>query len=220
MNRINELLLKVKNDDNYALEELVNKYEPLMKKYIKRANLPTIEQKEETYYRLVIRIWEATKLFDLNKIDDIENIEAVFFRFIESSIRNQVANMKYNFGKVMEKQFITSSLDYDHEILIPNINYTFDQDLIDRKYVHSLVNRLDDDSKIIIYLYYFENYTDADISPLFDLTRSCITVRRKKALQKLSNFIMEDMKRQSRIDNKIKKEEWKRNRKKSILMKL
>lgn len=152
MNRINELLLKVKNDDNYALEELVNKYEPLMKKYIKRANLPTIEQKEETYYRLVIRIWEATKLFDLNKIDDIENIEAVFFRFMESSIRNQVANMKYKFGKVMEKQFITSSLDYDHDILIPNINYTFDQDLIDRKYVHSLVNRLDDDSKIIIYL--------------------------------------------------------------------
>lgn len=228
MSTLYELIIKVKNDDQYAVEDLLKKYEPLMKKCISEAGIPTMEQKEEIFYTLLIRTWRATKLFRIEKVDHIDNIEAVFFKFIEKVINNQISNMKHHFGKVVEKQSGTLSLDYEYgededkdmyERLRVGDGSKFDQELIDNGYIRTVISRLDDETQKIIYLYYFERYTDESIGRIFNLTRNAIFLRRKKALKRMKNLIIHDRKKQTEINNKLKKKELNKP-KKPILMTL
>ena len=228
MSTLHELIIKVKNDDQYAAEELLKKYEPLMKKCISKAGIPTMEQKEEIFYTLLIRTWRATKLFRIENVDHTDNIEAVFFKFVEKVINNQILNMKHNFGKVVEKQSGTLSLDYEYgededkdmyERLRVGDGSKFDQELIDNEYIRTIISKLDDEAQKIIYLYYFERHTDESIGRIFNLSRNAIFIRRKKALKRMKNLIMHDRKKQTEINNKLKKKELNKP-KKPILMTL
>lgn len=216
MSTLYRLIERIKIDDQYAVEELFKKYTPLMKKCIKEACIPTNEQREEIFHMLLIRTWKATKSFKLEKVDRIENIEAVFYKYIEKVINNQISTMKHHYGIVMGRALQTLSLDYEYgededkdmyERLKSADAFRFDQSLIDSQYLQTIIKRLDEDSQNIIYLYYFRNYSDERIGYLYKLTRNAIYIRRKKALTRMKNLIKDDLRKQKAIDNRFKRKE-------------
>lgn len=226
MENLYKLIERIKNDDQYAIEELFIKYTPLMRKLVFEANIPTKEQKDEIMHTLLIKTWRATKTFNLDKIDDALNIEAVFYKYMETVISNQISNMKRHYGTVMGKTLETLSLDYEYgededgnmyERLKSSKERKFDDELIESRYMRSVIDRLDEESQIIIYLYYYCRYTEERIGRVFNLSINSINIRRRKALKRMKNLIIDDRKRQTAINNRYKKKEMNKP-KKVVLM--
>lgn len=216
MNTLYRLIERIKNDDQYAIEELFIKYTPLMRKLIFEANVPTKEQKDELMHILLIRTWTATKAFKLDRVDSEDNIESVFYKYMERVIYNQISNTKRHYGVVMGRVLETLSLDYEYgededgdmyERLKSSKNIPFDDELIDSKYLFSIIKRLDEDSQKIIYLYYYRRYTDERIGHLFNVSRNTINIKRRKALTRMKNLIIDDRKKQTAINNRYKKKQ-------------
>lgn len=169
-----DLINNVQRDDKEAMAELIDRFQPLLKKYAAKLNY------EDAYEDMVLYYIGLIKTINLNQL--ICTRDEVIVSYINVSI--------INFYKKKVLKLINSKKEIALSDLTEEQMYYVDvksavEDETDIFTELGLKNFLNDNECRVIYLIYVEGYTTAEIARLSNKSRQAVNQLKNRALKKI-----------------------------------
>lgn len=168
---------KAKTDEKEMME-LINKFNPLLKKYAAKLNY------EDAYSDILLYFIELIKSFNLNHISCLKDAAAV--SYINVSIKNFYCKKLQKIIK-MKKEIVLSSLTEEQKYYAEaQLAKEDKEDIFVKVDIQKMLSR---NEYRIIYLIYVEGYTAAEIAETSGRTRQAVNQFKHRALRKIKNAL-------------------------------
>lgn len=163
------LILENKHGDNSALEELLSRFEKLIKKYAYMLKY------EDAQNDLILHFIKVIKNLPLN--ENMKN-EPILISYLNKSIRNEYIRLSKEKNKYNE---LSLNLDINTENNITEIDFDYVSDLLNKC--------LTEKETSIMSLLYIDGYKVSDVSKVMHISRQAVNQCKKRSLSKLRYFI-------------------------------
>jgi len=178
-----EIMKRVSSYDSKALEILYNRYSPLLYTLIKK----TVKEKElaeEILTEVFVIVWRKIQLFDVYK----GNV----YTWLVTLARNKVVDtLRRSRGSNLPEY----NDEYEDEFIIPKLSKNIDP--LDVKTALSIkdsfevaLNRLTDAQKYVLYLAFYEGFTQREIAEKLNIPYSTVKSKIKIASTNLKEFLL------------------------------
>ena len=173
-----ELISSVQSNDQNAMTELIERFQPLLKKYAAKLNY------EDAYEDLMLYYIGLIKSLNLEKL--ICTKDEIIVSYINVSIKNYY------------KKTITKIIKYKNEVVLSDLTeeqmYYVDaksatEDETDLFVEFGLREVLNDNECQVIYQLYIEGYTTAEIARLSSKSRQAVNQLKNRALNKIKRSL-------------------------------
>lgn len=173
-----ELISSVQSNDQNAMTELIERFQPLLKKYAAKLNY------EDAYEDLMLYYIGLIKSLNLKKL--ICTKDEIIVSYINVSIKNYY------------KKTITKIIKYKNEVVLSDLTeeqmYYVDaksatEDETDLFVEFGLREVLNDNECQVIYQLYIEGYTTAEIARLSSKSRQAVNQLKNRALNKIKRSL-------------------------------
>jgi len=174
---------RVSSYDSKALEILYNRYSPLLYTLIKK----TVKEKElaeEILTEVFVIVWRKIQLFDVYK----GNV----YTWLVTLARNKVVDtLRRSRGSNLPEY----NDEYEDEFIVPKLSKNIDP--LDVKTALSIkdsfevaLNRLTDAQKYVLYLAFYEGFTQREIAEKLNIPYSTVKSKIKIASTNLKEFLL------------------------------
>ena len=154
-----QLIQKISKYDSRALEELYDRYSPLLYTIIKKI-APDIETADKILVEVFAIIWKKASDYDFSK--------SSIYSWIVSLARNRII-YELRRSRAMIKDLGTYNDDYENYYIIPHLDSKIDNLDLDtamniKPKMETALSKLSDTQKYVIHLAYYEGFTLDEIS--------------------------------------------------------
>ena len=177
-----EIMLKIAGYDSRALEQLYDRYTPLLYTLIKRI-IPVKETAEEVLSEVFVIIWRQIDQFDFSN----SNI----YTWMVTLARNKAIDVKNRtIGKVTEEY----TDEYEKEKILPNLSSEIEsvelEEVLEMKEkIQGAMKSLTDAQKYVIELSYFEGLDESGIAEKLKIPSSTVKSKLQVAIGNLMKKI-------------------------------
>ena len=173
-----DLLAKAQANDNDALLELIDLFQPLLRKYARKLNY------DDAYEDCVLFFIELTRSINLYRLHG--QMDEVAAAYIKTSVIN-FYNKRIQKVKEYKKEIMLSELSQEQNYYIEAKAAIQDEtDIFTELGIDDMLN---ENEKKIIYLVYFKGYTTAEIARVYHKSRQTVNQLKHRALKKLKRTI-------------------------------
>ncbi len=178
-----EIMKRVSSYDSKALEILYNRYSPLLYTLIKKT-VNDKELAEEILTEVFVIIWRKIQLFDVYK----GNV----YSWLVILARNKVVDtLRRSRGNKLPEY----TDEYEDEFIIPKLSKNIDPldvktALSIKDSVETALNRLTDAQKYVLYLAFYEGFTQSEIAEKLNIPYSTVKSKIKIASTNLKEFLL------------------------------
>lgn len=176
---INELIVKVKNNDGSALGELYDFYKPLFICAIQRCIQK--ESKLSPYREDMLQ----ESLLVLKKIVDQYNPNLTYFSYFLST------RIDINLFRSCSDKYLDHA-DYENDVVVEEHSTDPFNRIETVISLHSAINKLNDKQKEAIELYFFEGLDQEEASLKLNISQSSFSKRLQRALGNIKVILGED----------------------------
>ena len=177
-----EIMLKIAGYDSKALEQLYDRYTPLLYTLIKRI-IPDKETAEEVLSEVFVIIWRQIDQFDFKSIN--------VYTWIVTLARNKAIDVKNrNMGKVTEEY----TEDYEKEKVLPKLSHEIEsvelEDVLEMKgKIEGAIKSLTDAQRYVMELSYYEGVDEIGIAEKLKIPSSTVKSKLQVAIGNLMKKI-------------------------------
>ncbi|MCK5764083.1 MAG: sigma-70 family RNA polymerase sigma factor [Clostridiales bacterium] len=166
-----QLIVNIKNGDSKSLKKLIEKFEPIIKKYAFKSAL----EYDDIFSELAYKIYELSIEVNLSNFSKIN--EGALVNFFANSIRNHYINLN--------KRYTLNTTLYINDLLVePSDNIDYSISLL----VNELLEQLTPYQRTILTQIFFYGYTETELSYHYKKTPRAISNVKRKALEKLKTL--------------------------------
>jgi len=173
-NSLYELLRKCKTRNPECILEIINKFNPLIKKYSYLLNYDDAEQD------LIVALIEIVYKLPLNKIPT-KCPDKYIVSYIHYALKN-----KYIYLSKKQSILLKQSDELDLNICESSIT---SQDLYNYVFVKDLLNQVTELQRTILILKFIKNYSETEISNILDISRQSVNKAKNRALVTLKKYL-------------------------------
>jgi len=177
-----EIMLKITGYDSKALEQLYDRYTPLLYTLIKRI-IPDKETAEEVLSEVFVIIWRQIDQVDFKSIN--------VYTWMVTLARNKAIDVKNrNMGKVTEEY----SEDYEKEKILPKLSQEIEsvelEDVLEMKgKIEGAIKSLTDAQRYVMELSYYEGVDEIGIAEKLKIPSSTVKSKLQVAIGNLMKKI-------------------------------
>ena len=177
-----EIMLKIAGYDSKALEQLYDRYTPLLYTLIKRI-IPDKETAKEVLSEVFVIIWRQIDQFDFKSIN--------VYTWIVTLARNKAIDVKNrNMGKVTEEY----TEDYEKEKVLPKLSHEIEsvelEDVLEMKgKIEGAIKSLTDAQRYVMELSYYEGVDEIGIAEKLKIPSSTVKSKLQVAIGNLMKKI-------------------------------
>jgi len=170
---LKELILKAQEGDKEAFTQAIIKIKNNLYKIAK------VKTSNEEDIQDIIQETMLDAYKHIKKLKEPTKFKAWIIKILINNC-NKYYKKKYKDNEIYD--------NYDIEFYRENIKYNNDQQLIeDTLDFYTMINQLKYEERIIIVLYYAENYTTREISNILSINENTIKTRLARAKEKIKN---------------------------------
>ncbi len=179
-----QIMRKIKEYDSKALEELYDRYSPILYTLIKKI-VPDQTVAEEVLADIFVILWKKGKYFELSN----ENL----YTWLIILARNKAVDRKIRDSKL--KEFPEYSDDFEDEIIIPKISKSIDPFELsnvqaEKEKFEEAMNKLTEAQKYVINMAFYDGKTQGEIASELNIPLSTVKSKIQVALSNLkTNFV-------------------------------
>lgn len=178
MDNLKLLLSKCQNKESEAVEELVNRFYPLIKKNSKR--LYTEDRFEDVQSFFIELIFSENMKKNITRLNNDQ-----ILKYIKTSVENYCSNSIKKEIRTKNVIVVSSDINEAPDLMDYKSNLYYSEIEIQLL----LEKILTKDELMIVTLNFIGNYTEKEISTIFSCSQSAINQKKKKAVLKLKNHI-------------------------------
>jgi RNA polymerase sigma-70 factor (ECF subfamily) len=177
-----EIMLKIAGYDSKALEQLYDRYTPLLYTLIKRI-IPDKETAEEVLSEVFVIIWRQIDQIDFKSIN--------IYTWMVTLARNKAIDVKNrNIGKVTEEY----TEDYEKEKILPKLSREIEsvelEDVLEMKgKIEGAIKSLTDAQRYVMELSYYEGVDEIGIAEKLKIPSSTVKSKLQVAIGNLMKKI-------------------------------
>jgi len=177
-----EIMLKIAGYDSKALEQLYDRYTPLLYTLIKRI-IPDKETAEEVLSEVFVIIWRQIDQIDFKSIN--------IYTWMVTLARNKAIDVKNrNMGKVTEEY----TEDYEKEKILPKLSREIEsvelEDVLEMKgKIEGAIKSLTDAQRYVMELSYYEGVDEIGIAEKLKIPSSTVKSKLQVAIGNLMKKI-------------------------------
>lgn len=177
-----EIMLKIAGYDSKALEQLYDRYTPLLYTLIKRI-IPDKETAEEVLSEVFVIIWRQIDQIDFKSIN--------IYTWMVTLARNKAIDVKNrNIGKVTEEY----TEDYEKEKILPKLSREIEsvelEDVLGMKEkIEGAIKSLTDAQRYVMELSYYEGVDEIGIAEKLKIPSSTVKSKLQVAIGNLMKKI-------------------------------
>ena len=177
-----EIMLKITGYDSKALEQLYDRYTPLLYTLIKRI-IPDKETAEEVLSEVFVIIWRQIDQIDFKSIN--------VYTWMVTVARNKAIDVKNrNMGKVTEEY----TEDYEKEKILPKLSQEIEsvelEDVLEMKgKIEGAIKSLTDAQRYVMELSYYEGVDEIGIAEKLKIPSSTVKSKLQVAIGNLMKKI-------------------------------
>ena len=175
-------MLKIAGYDSKALEQLYDRYTPLLYTLIKRI-IPDKETAEEVLSEVFVIIWRQIDQIDFKSIN--------VYTWMVTVARNKAIDVKNrNMGKVTEEY----TEDYEREKILPKLSHEIEsvelEDVLEMKgKIEGAIKSLTDAQRYVMELSYYEGVDEIGIAEKLKIPSSTVKSKLQVAIGNLMKKI-------------------------------
>ena len=165
-----ELFQRISNRDSKALENLYDRYSPVLYTLVKRIVVEK-ESAEEILTDIFVIIWQKSSMFDINS----DNL----FSWLVTLTRNKSLDFVRR-----EKSLVTDEYndDYENSFIIPNLSSILPAGSLDKTFsirekIYGAVHNLTEAQQYVLSLAYYDGLTESEIASKLNIP--LLTVKSK-----------------------------------------
>lgn len=178
------IMSKIKENDSKALEELYDRYSPILYTLIKKI-VPDQTVAEEVLADIFVILWKKGKSFELSN----ENL----YTWLIILARNKAVDRKIRDSKL--KELPEYSDDFEDEIIIPKISKSIDSVELskvqaEKEKFEGAMNKLTEAQKYVINMAFYDGKTQGEIASELNIPQTTVKSKIQVALSNLKiNFV-------------------------------
>ena len=179
-----QIMHKIKEYDSKALEELYDRYSPILYTLIKKI-VPDQTVAEEVLADIFVILWKKGKYFELSN----ENL----YTWLIILARNKAVDRKIRDSKL--KELPEYSDDFEDEIIIPKISKSIDPVELtkvqaEKEKFEEAMNKLTEAQKYVINMAFYDGKTQGEIASELNIPLTTVKSKIQVALSNLKiNFV-------------------------------
>ena len=179
-----EIMRKIKEYDSKALEELYDRYSPILYTLIRKI-VPDQTVAEEVLADIFVILWKKSKHFELSN----ENL----YTWLIILARNKAVDRKIRDSKL--KELPEYSDDFEDEIIIPKISKSIDPVELtkvqaEKEKFEGAMNKLTEAQKYVINMAFYDGKTQGEIASELNIPLTTVKSKIQVALSNLKiNFV-------------------------------
>lgn len=179
------IMSKIKENDSKALEELYDRYSPILYTLIKKI-VPDQTVAEEVLADIFVILWKKGKSFELSN----ENL----YTWLIILARNKAVDRKIRDSKL--KELPEYSDDFEDEIIIPKISKSIDPVELskvqaEKEKFEGAMNKLTEAQKYVINMAFYDGKTQGEIASELNIPQTTVKSKIQVALSNLKiNFVL------------------------------
>lgn len=180
-----QIMSKIKENDSKALEELYDRYSPILYTLIKKI-VPDQTVAEEVLADIFVILWKKGKSFELSN----ENL----YTWLIILARNKAVDRKIRDSKL--KELPEYSDDFEDEIIIPKISKSIDPVELskvqaEKEKFEGAMNKLTEAQKYVINMAFYDGKTQGEIASELNIPQNTVKSKIQVALSNLKiNFVL------------------------------
>ena len=198
-----ELFLKNPNENIDIRNELITGNLRFVM-FIVNKYYSTSNDKEELFGEGVFGLIKAIEKFDVNRNIQFSSYSS---RVIMNEINMYFRKIKNSTETISLNELVSNDLDNDLTLMdVIADNQDFVDDFLRKEYhknMSEVIEKLNDEEKKLLYLYFYERKTQADISEIFGMSQSFVSKKLTKVFKK-ARKIASKYEFQEEIDNSNK----------------
>jgi RNA polymerase sigma-70 factor (ECF subfamily) len=165
-----ELITKIQNGDEHAFRFFYDQYSPMVYRYI-RFRVNSDADAEDLTAEVFVKVWRALPSYEWRGVP----LRSWLFRIAYNLIVDKVRSKKFTLANL--STWLRGNGHHEYE-RIEN------QDVIAQAFA-----TLSYDEQVILYLSYYESYTNKEIAEVLGKTVSAIGVAKFRALKRLNKIL-------------------------------
>ncbi|HAG43745.1 MAG TPA: sigma-70 family RNA polymerase sigma factor [Clostridium sp.] len=169
-----ELLRKGKNRDSKCILEIINKFNPLIRKY---SNLLSYDDAEQD---LIVSLIEIVYKLPLSTISN-KSPDKYIVSYIHFSLKNKYIYLSKK-QSLLLKQSDELNLTICEDPIMP-------YDLYNSIFIKDLLSQVTELQKNILILKFIQNYSETEISNILDISRQSVNRAKNRALVTLRRYL-------------------------------
>lgn len=179
-----QIMSKIKEYDSKALEELYDRYSPILYTLIKKI-VPDQTVAEEVLADIFVILWKKGKYFELSN----ENL----YTWLIILARNKAVDRKIRDSKL--KELPEYSDDFEEETIIPKISKSIDPIELskvqaEKEKFEGAMNKLTEAQKYVINMAFYDGKTQGEIASELNIPLTTVKSKIQVALSNLKiNFV-------------------------------
>ncbi|SHK61564.1 RNA polymerase sigma factor [Tepidibacter formicigenes] len=171
-----EIIEKAKDGDKEAFIEIINKFEPTLKKFSRELNY---ELAETDLIIALIEIVKGIKSSNFKTKND-----GVVVNYIYNSMKNRKVDLFRKYVKGVKEE-----MEINLDVIENEANYQIE----DGVFVKDLLNMLTDIQKIVIVEKFIKGYSDAEIATKLHISRQAVNKAKNKAIKRLKEYLKTEL---------------------------
>ncbi len=156
-----ELMQLVKQDDELAFREIYRRFHDFLYTYAFRLTGGNDEESQDIVQTIFLNLWEKRSTLD---------ISGKMFNYLNQSVRYGFLNQQRN--RTNLTTYKTDLLHYIHEGRTQTDDYIFEKELVER--LRQLAQNIPGKGGDIFLLYYFDNYSHAEIASTMGISEKTV----------------------------------------------
>jgi len=179
-----QIMHKVSEYDSKALEELYDRYSPILYALVKKI-VTNQKTAEEVLADIFVIVWEKNRKIDLT----VNNV----YTWLITVARNKAVDRKRR--DMAEEELPEYTDDYENDFIIPTLSKSIDP--LDLKNALSVkenfeeaLNKLTDAQQYVVYLAYYEGKTESEIAKKLNIPLPTVKSKIKVALTNLKQNLV------------------------------
>jgi RNA polymerase sigma-70 factor, ECF subfamily len=180
-----ELIQRITNRDSKALENLYDRYSPVLYTLVKRIVVDK-ETSEEILADIFVIIWQKSSMFDINTGN------------LYSWLINLSRNKALDFIR-REKGLITDEYneDYEKTVILPNISTIIPSNDLDKTFgsrekIYSAVHNLTDAQQYVLSLAYYDGLSESEIAAKLNIPLLTVKSKIRVALNTVKEILAKE----------------------------
>jgi RNA polymerase sigma-70 factor (ECF subfamily) len=180
-----ELIQRITNRDSKALENLYDRYSPVLYTLVKRIVVDK-ETSEEILADLFVIIWQKSSMFDINTGN------------LYSWLINLSRNKALDFIR-REKGLITDEYneEYENTVILPNISTIIPSNDLDKTFssrekIYSAVHNLTEAQQYVLSLAYYDGLSESEIAAKLNIPLLTVKSKIRVALNTVKEILAKE----------------------------
>lgn len=180
-----ELIQRITNRDSKALENLYDRYSPVLYTLVKRIAVDK-ETSEEILADIFVIIWQKSSMFDINTGN------------LYSWLINLSRNKALDFIR-REKGLITDEYteEYENTVIIPNISTIIPSNDLSKTFssrekIYSAVHNLTEAQQYVLSLAYYDGLTESEIAAKLNIPLLTVKSKIRVALNTVKEILAKE----------------------------